>query len=193
MHSMSSLHGWVLCFWQILIIRVGREILMDPSDGLEGPGQTLEAQVKAFFDSAPPLRNSHEITQKLNQFIHRNSSSSGTLSSTTTFNSAFVFLWCLPCKWCVLVIGIPENREARKIVCVTSGGTTAPLEQLCVRYVDNFSSGHRGATSTEYVALTLFLLKRHVSINFHSFENNKLMVILQIFFEGWICCCLPVP
>eukprot|EP00257_Ricinus_communis_P002555 XP_002513850.2 phosphopantothenate--cysteine ligase 2 isoform X1 [Ricinus communis] len=37
-----------------------------------------------------------------------------------------------------------------RIVCVTSGGTTVPLEQRCVRYIDNFSSGHRGATSTEY-------------------------------------------
>lgn len=33
---------------------------------------------------------------------------------------------------------------------MTSGGTTVPLEQRCVRYIDNFSSGHRGATSTEY-------------------------------------------
>ncbi|CAI0405943.1 unnamed protein product, partial [Linum tenue] len=38
----------------------------------------------------------------------------------------------------------------RKVVCVTSGGTTVPLEQRCVRYIDNFSSGHRGATSAEY-------------------------------------------
>jgi phosphopantothenate-cysteine ligase len=53
-----------------------------------------------------------------------------------------------------------ENGEARRIVCVTSGGTTAPLEQRCVRYVDNFSSGHRGATSTEYDdGLALFFLK----------------------------------
>ncbi|KAK2357706.1 Phosphopantothenate--cysteine ligase 2 [Trifolium repens] len=92
---------------------------MDAENRLENEGQTLEAQVKAFFDSAPPLHISSEITQKLNQFIQRNSSSS-------------------------------ENGEARRIVCVTSGGTTAPLEQRCVRYVDNFSSGHRGATSTEY-------------------------------------------
>ncbi|GAU19034.1 hypothetical protein TSUD_193720 [Trifolium subterraneum] len=88
---------------------------MDAENKLQNEGQSLEAQVKAFFDSAPPLNSSHEITQKLNQFIQRNSSSS-----------------------------------ARRIVCVTSGGTTAPLEQRCVRYVDNFSSGHRGATSTEY-------------------------------------------
>jgi phosphopantothenate-cysteine ligase len=32
---------------------------------------------------------------------------------------------------------------------VTSGGTTVPLEQRCVRYIDNFSSGNRGAASTE--------------------------------------------
>ncbi|CAH1453050.1 unnamed protein product [Lactuca virosa] len=38
----------------------------------------------------------------------------------------------------------------RRVVCVTSGGSTVPLEQRCVRYIDNFSSGHRGATSTEY-------------------------------------------
>ncbi|KAK4275742.1 hypothetical protein QN277_018773 [Acacia crassicarpa] len=44
----------------------------------------------------------------------------------------------------------PPDGNARRVVCVTSGGTTAPLEQRCVRYVDNFSSGHRGATSTEY-------------------------------------------
>ncbi|CAJ1974157.1 unnamed protein product [Sphenostylis stenocarpa] len=90
-------------------------ILMDAAKGLEVPGETLEAEAKAFFDSAPPLQNSDGITQQLDQFIQRNSSPS-----------------------------------TRRIVCVTSGGTTAPLEQRCVRYVDNFSSGHRGATSTEY-------------------------------------------
>ncbi|RHN68572.1 putative phosphopantothenate--cysteine ligase [Medicago truncatula] len=88
---------------------------MDASNKSDDVGKTLETQAKAFFDSAPSLHNSHEITQKLIQFIQHNSSS-----------------------------------LARRIVCVTSGGTTAPLEQLCVRYVDNFSSGHRGAISTEY-------------------------------------------
>ncbi|KAJ0620802.1 putative phosphopantothenate--cysteine ligase (CTP) [Helianthus annuus] len=42
------------------------------------------------------------------------------------------------------------SKGPRRVVCVTSGGTTVPLEQRCVRYIDNFSSGHRGATSTEY-------------------------------------------
>ncbi|KAG7020196.1 Phosphopantothenate--cysteine ligase 1, partial [Cucurbita argyrosperma subsp. argyrosperma] len=45
---------------------------------------------------------------------------------------------------------LARTRSARKVVCVTSGGTTVPLEQRCVRYIDNFSSGHRGAASTEY-------------------------------------------
>ncbi|KAL1200560.1 Phosphopantothenate--cysteine ligase 2 [Cardamine amara subsp. amara] len=40
-------------------------------------------------------------------------------------------------------------QGGRRIVCVTSGGTTVPLEQRCVRYIDNFSSGNRGAASTE--------------------------------------------
>ncbi|KAK6115457.1 hypothetical protein DH2020_007726 [Rehmannia glutinosa] len=42
-----------------------------------------------------------------------------------------------------------ENGRSSRVVCVTSGGTTVPLEQRCVRYIDNFSSGHRGAASTE--------------------------------------------
>ncbi|CAL5349440.1 unnamed protein product [Camellia sinensis] len=36
-----------------------------------------------------------------------------------------------------------------RVVCVASGGTTVPLEKRCVRYIDNFSSGHRGAASTD--------------------------------------------
>ena len=35
------------------------------------------------------------------------------------------------------------------VVVVTSGGTTVPLERRCVRFVDNFSSGTRGALSAE--------------------------------------------
>ena len=37
----------------------------------------------------------------------------------------------------------------RKIVCVTSGGTTVPLERNTVRFIDNFSTGTRGAASAE--------------------------------------------
>ena len=38
----------------------------------------------------------------------------------------------------------------RRLVLVTSGGTTVPLESHTVRFIDNFSAGTRGATSAEY-------------------------------------------
>ncbi|CCL98223.1 uncharacterized protein FIBRA_00217 [Fibroporia radiculosa] len=41
-------------------------------------------------------------------------------------------------------------RAGRKVVLVTSGGTTVPLELNVVRFLDNFSAGTRGATSAEY-------------------------------------------
>ena len=43
-----------------------------------------------------------------------------------------------------------ENTSDRRIVLVTSGGTTVPLENQTVRFIDNFSAGTRGATSAEY-------------------------------------------
>jgi|TARA_B110000967_G_scaffold34613_1_gene33392 phosphopantothenate-cysteine ligase len=39
----------------------------------------------------------------------------------------------------------------RPVALVTSGGTTAPLERSAVRFIDNFSSGSRGAASAEYL------------------------------------------
>ncbi|TFY73900.1 hypothetical protein EWM64_g10113 [Hericium alpestre] len=46
---------------------------------------------------------------------------------------------------------VARQRElGRKVVLVTSGGTTVPLELNVVRYLDNFSAGTRGATSAEY-------------------------------------------
>ncbi|KAJ1279682.1 hypothetical protein BS78_04G173200 [Paspalum vaginatum] len=76
---------------------------------------------ESFFDTAPPLRDAGAVAARLQDFLARNSRAS------------------------------PEGGgRRRRIVCVTSGGTTVPLEQRCVRYIDNFSSGHRGAASTEY-------------------------------------------
>ena len=40
--------------------------------------------------------------------------------------------------------------EKRRVALVTSGGTTVPLENQTVRFIDNFSAGTRGATSAEY-------------------------------------------
>lgn len=43
-----------------------------------------------------------------------------------------------------------RNKVQNKIVLVTSGGTTIPLEHNTVRFVDNFSAGTRGSSSAEY-------------------------------------------
>ncbi|KIV89320.1 hypothetical protein PV10_08897 [Exophiala mesophila] len=43
-----------------------------------------------------------------------------------------------------------ETSPGRRMVLVTSGGTTVPLENQTVRFIDNFSAGTRGATSAEY-------------------------------------------
>jgi phosphopantothenate---cysteine ligase (ATP) len=41
-------------------------------------------------------------------------------------------------------------HDNRRVALVTSGGTTVPLENQTVRFIDNFSAGTRGATSAEY-------------------------------------------
>ncbi|GJM85336.1 hypothetical protein PR202_ga01777 [Eleusine coracana subsp. coracana] len=75
---------------------------------------------ESFFATAPPLRDADAVAARLHEFIARNSHPPS-----------------------------EGGGARRRIVCVTSGGTTVPLEQRCVRYIDNFSSGHRGAASTE--------------------------------------------
>lgn len=42
-----------------------------------------------------------------------------------------------------------ETHRSLRIACVTSGGTTVPLERHTVRFIDNFSTGGRGAASAE--------------------------------------------
>lgn len=48
------------------------------------------------------------------------------------------------------IIRHAQASPARRVVLVTSGGTTVPLENQTVRFIDNFSAGTRGATSAEY-------------------------------------------
>lgn len=43
-----------------------------------------------------------------------------------------------------------QRESHKKVVLVTLGGTTVPLENNTVRFIDNFSAGTRGATSAEY-------------------------------------------
>ncbi|CEP11347.1 hypothetical protein [Parasitella parasitica] len=43
-----------------------------------------------------------------------------------------------------------HKSKGSNVVFITSGGTTVPLENQTVRFIDNFSNGTRGATSAEY-------------------------------------------
>lgn len=77
---------------------------------------------------------------------------------------------------------IARHHDAgRRLVLVTSGGTTVPLETQTVRYIDNFSAGTRGATSAEFFLrhgyaviflhrqFSLLPYSRHYSHNTRSF------------------------
>jgi phosphopantothenate---cysteine ligase (ATP) len=55
-----------------------------------------------------------------------------------------------------------DVSPSRRLVLVTSGGTTVPLENQTVRFIVNFSAGTRGATSAEY-----FLQQGYAVIFFH--------------------------
>ncbi|XGW14709.1 hypothetical protein V3C99_000743 [Haemonchus contortus] len=75
-----------------------------------------------------------------------------------------------------------ENAE-RPIAFITSGGTKVNLEKNCVRFIDNFSMGTRGAASAEYFLKTgyaVIFLHREESLkpfsrNFpHIFESLKI-------------------
>lgn len=47
-------------------------------------------------------------------------------------------------------VHLHAETSGKRVVLVTSGGTTVPLENNTVRFIDNFSAGTRGATSAEY-------------------------------------------
>lgn len=77
------------------------------------------------------------------------------------------------------------SEKPRRIVLVTSGGTTVPLEQRCVRYIDNFSSGHRGAASAEYFLkaeyAVVFLYREGTYQPFcRSLPNNPLLECFDV-------------
>lgn len=62
-----------------------------------------------------------------------------------------------------------ERHDAggRRVVLITSGGTKVPLESRTVRFLDNFSSGRRGASSAEYFldsGYAVIYLHRHRSL-----------------------------
>lgn len=73
--------------------------------------------------------------------------------------------------------------KANNIVLITSGGTTIPLEQNTVRFIDNFSHGKRGASSAEhflkYGYAVIFLYRLKSLKPFHQHFND--VDVLDIF------------
>ena len=83
------------------------------------PSIDSEEAANAFFASAPPAPRLHETRGETSAFcVHHGYRAGG------------------------------DGVGDRPIVLVTSGGTTAPLERSAVRFIDNFSSGSRGAART---------------------------------------------
>ncbi|XP_014468487.1 PREDICTED: phosphopantothenate--cysteine ligase isoform X2 [Dinoponera quadriceps] len=76
-------------------------------------------------------------------------------------------------------------EEGVKVVLVTSGGTTIPLEHNTVRFVDNFSAGTRGSLSAEYflehgyAVIFMYRIKSLEPFSRH-FVGQKFLDMLQI-------------
>ncbi|KAM9814270.1 phosphopantothenate--cysteine ligase [Neosynchiropus ocellatus] len=75
-------------------------------------------------------------------------------------------------------------EAGRQVVLITSGGTKVPLESRTVRFLDNFSSGRRGAASAEYFmnsGYAVVFLHRHRSLYPYSrvFSTVNMLDALQ--------------
>ncbi|KAK4058371.1 Phosphopantothenate--cysteine ligase cab2 [Microbotryomycetes sp. JL221] len=78
--------------------------------------------------------------------------------------------------------------KGKRVVLVTSGGTTVPLEHNVVRFLDNFSAGTRGAASAEHFLRTgdyavIFMHRQHSLQPFsrhYSHSTNPFLDLLTI-------------
>lgn len=81
---------------------------------------------------------------------------------------------------------VEEARQgSSKLVLITSGGTTVPLESQTVRFLDNFSVGTRGSTSAEHfldAGYHVIFLHRRGSLQPFSrhFMQRNILDLLQI-------------
>ncbi|VDK63997.1 unnamed protein product [Onchocerca ochengi] len=74
-----------------------------------------------------------------------------------------------------LVDDFIRQNSSRKIVLITSGGTTVPLEKKMVRFIDNFSMGTRGAASadlnSDLGSTNSFISSTSLTLSTHWFQN----------------------
>ena len=79
-------------------------------------------------------------------------------------------------------------EENRRLVLVTSGGTTVPLENQTVRFIDNFSAGTRGATSAEYFLqegyAVIFLHRQYSLLPYSRHYSHSTNCFLDFMDEG---------
>ncbi|KAI0041864.1 DFP-domain-containing protein [Auriscalpium vulgare] len=114
-------------------------------------------------------------------------------SSTTHFSAESYFATQLPPPTLAHDIDgvrafVARQRAAgKKVVLVTSGGTTVPLELNVVRFLDNFSAGTRGATSAEYflkAGYAVVFMHRQFSLQpfsrHYSHSTNPFLDLLEI-------------
>jgi phosphopantothenate---cysteine ligase (ATP) len=80
-----------------------------------------------------------------------------------------------------------KSRD-RRVALVTSGGTTVPLENQTVRFIDNFSAGTRGATSAEYFLQTgyavIFLHRQYSLLPYSRHYSHSTNCFLDFLREG---------
>ena len=70
------------------------------------------------------------------------------------------------------------------MVLITSGGTSVPLEEKTVRFIDNFSMGTRGSASTEYFLeksyAVIFLYRKKTMVPFErNFNLSNLLDLIE--------------
>ena len=84
--------------------------------------------------------------------------------------------------------GRTSGEAPRRVVLITSGGTTVPLENQTVRFVDNFSAGTRGATSAEYFLehgyAVIFLHRQFSLLPYSRHYSHSTNCFLDFLHEG---------
>ena len=134
----------------------------DCTEDTPGLGCTLQAQ--AAFRPLPTMaaQAANGSDSAVEQFLQDAPASADSVIDRV---QQFLELHCAPAD--CAVAGSPTRRRLlRPLVVITSGGTTVPLERNCVRFIDNFSKGTRGALSAEHflqAGYAVVFLSRHGS------------------------------
>lgn len=84
-----------------------------------------------------------------------------------------------------------DPKRSKKVALITSGGTTVPLENNTVRFIDNFSNGTRGSISAEHFLkngyLVIFLHREFSFLPFARHFISKKLNYLD-YLEEDSCC-----